>query len=143
MRIVMVALSERPQAFRLLFPAVSGAPCRNPRRLPTTLVRACLISTDRRRCARNSPLLPTRLCSRDASDDDHNTNLIEDSGRGRRTEFRLRPAVLMECRPSDYNGRSCKDGCGGVGHIPRPTFEMLIPDPNRERNRKEKEDGTT
>jgi hypothetical protein len=74
---------------------------------------------------------------------DHNTNLIEDLGRGRRAEFTSRPAVLMECRPSDYNGRSCKDGCGGVGHIPRPTSEMLIPDPNRERNRKEKEDSTT
>ena len=64
-------------------------------------------------------------------------------GRWRRVEFRSRPAVLMECRPSDYNGRSCKDGSGGVGHIPGPTSEMLIPDPNRERNRKEKEDSTT
>jgi hypothetical protein len=64
-------------------------------------------------------------------------------GRGRRAEFRSRPAVLMECRPSDYNGRYCKDGSGGVGHIPRPTSEMLIPDPNRERNRKENEDGAT
>jgi hypothetical protein len=49
----------------------------------------------------------------------------------------------MECRPSDYNGRSSKDGSGGVGHIPRPASEMLISDPNRERNGKEKEDSTT
>ena len=52
-------------------------------------------------------------------------------------------AVLMECRPSDYNGRSCKDGSGGVGHIRRPASEMLIPDANRERNGKKKEDDTT
>ena len=70
-------------------------------------------------------------------------NFIEDLGRGRRAEFRSQPAVLMECRPSDYNGRSCKDGSGGVGHIPRPASEMLIPDANRERNGKKKEDGTT
>jgi hypothetical protein len=49
----------------------------------------------------------------------------------------------MECRPSDYNGRSCKDGSGAVGHIPRPTSDILIPDPNRKWNGKEKEDRTT
>jgi hypothetical protein len=64
-------------------------------------------------------------------------------GRGRRAEFRSRPAVLMECRPSDYNGRYCKDSSGGVGHTPWPTSEMLVPDANRKQNGKEKEDGTT
>jgi hypothetical protein len=64
-------------------------------------------------------------------------------GRGRHAEFRSRLGVLMECRPSDYNGRYCKDRSGGVGHIPRPTSEMLIPYANRKRNGKEKEDGTT
>jgi hypothetical protein len=87
--------------------------------------------------------LLTRLCSRNVDCGGHDTNLVENLARGLRTKFRSRPAVLMECRPSNYNGRSCKDGSGGVGHIPRPTSEMLIPDPNRERNRKEKEDGTT
>jgi hypothetical protein len=74
---------------------------------------------------------------------DDNTNPTEDLGRGRCAEFRSQPAVLMECRPSDYNGRYCQDGSCGVGHIPRPTSEMLIPEPNRERNGKEKKDGTT
>ena len=46
-------------------------------------------------------------------------------------------------RSSQLKACCCKEGSGGVGHIPRPTSEMLISDPNRKRNGKEKEDGTT
>ena len=54
-----VALSERPQAFRLFCQGASGAHCRNPRPAQTMSASACLSFITRQRWARNLPFALT------------------------------------------------------------------------------------